>query len=300
MRAAVPSLRQLMYTEYFLKDESQCWDVQTSGNENSWLKDLNKGRNGYVDPGTRMSPDDNLKVRVKLFVGKKSDSTIKYIKTENRDNPFFKDEMYVEIQAGSDPLDPNSFPAVPCPDCSGENHAVRDVTFTAGMDCTCIGTTSLTIGPNVVIEKNAKVTFKSPGIVVKSKVWKQKKGRLLRWAGRREWGTRIGVGAASAAQWGCGFFRGACCATEVAPTGVRIGVLRSECRKGYDYDSLGFEVRCRFLNLLRSNSSGLPLRCRDILNFRRIATSAHYPLLYDVMGPINGQVAYQNSEAISL
>ncbi len=57
-----------------------------------------------------------------------------------------------------------------CSDCSGVNPIVHDVTFTAGTDCTCTGDQSLTIGPAVVIEKGARVTFKSRNIVVKSKV----------------------------------------------------------------------------------------------------------------------------------
>ena len=57
-----------------------------------------------------------------------------------------------------------------CPDCSGASPTVRDVTFKAGTDCTCTGATSLTVGPNVVIESGARATFKSSKIVVKSKM----------------------------------------------------------------------------------------------------------------------------------
>ncbi len=57
-----------------------------------------------------------------------------------------------------------------CPDCSGANPTVHDETFKTGTDCTCTGTTSLTVGPNVVIESGARATFKSSDIVVKSKM----------------------------------------------------------------------------------------------------------------------------------
>ena len=59
---------------------------------------------------------------------------------------------------------------VGCPDCSGANPTIHDETFEAGTDCTCTGTSSLTIGPNVVVESGARVTFNSDNIVVKSKV----------------------------------------------------------------------------------------------------------------------------------
>jgi hypothetical protein len=40
-----------------------------------------------------------------------------------------------------------------CPDGSGENPVVQDVTFKAGMECECVGTSSMTIGPGVTVEK---------------------------------------------------------------------------------------------------------------------------------------------------
>ena len=60
---------------------------------------------------------------------------------------------------------------VGCPeDCSGANPTVHDETFKKGTECTCTGTNSLIIGPNVVVESGARVTFTSDNIVVKSKV----------------------------------------------------------------------------------------------------------------------------------
>lgn len=66
-----------------------------------------------------------------------------------------------------------------CPDCSGANPTVHDVTFKMGTNCTCTGTTSLTVGPNVVIESGARANFKSINIVVKSKV-EAKEGSVVK------------------------------------------------------------------------------------------------------------------------
>ena len=100
VRKNVPSLRQLMYTDNFLYDEKlEPWEVSTPGNENLWLKTLNQGDKTiegtlYAKPSDRMSKDGNGKVQVRLFVGYKEDSTIRYVETLSRDNPKFKDEDY--------------------------------------------------------------------------------------------------------------------------------------------------------------------------------------------------------------
>ncbi len=57
-----------------------------------------------------------------------------------------------------------------CPDCSGANPEITGKTFKEGTDCTCTGTESLTVGPNVVVEPGARATFKSGHITVKSKL----------------------------------------------------------------------------------------------------------------------------------
>jgi len=94
VRLVVPSLKQLMFTEDFLKNGSSVWDVDTLGNENKWLKDLNAGQNGYVAPGTRMSAADNGKVCVQLFVGDKSDSTVRWVKTKDPSSLWFTSNGY--------------------------------------------------------------------------------------------------------------------------------------------------------------------------------------------------------------
>jgi pimeloyl-ACP methyl ester carboxylesterase len=94
VRKEVPSVRQLTYTENFLKDKSGTFSVETDGNENTWLKSLNTGQNGYVSPSVRMSSDGNGKVEVRLFVGKKDASTLRYLYTLGRDSPLFKNHEY--------------------------------------------------------------------------------------------------------------------------------------------------------------------------------------------------------------
>jgi len=54
---------------------------------------------------------------------------------------------------------------VACPSCSGPR--VENVTFPSGCICTCTNAASLIIGPNVVIETGATVTFKAPLVTIK-------------------------------------------------------------------------------------------------------------------------------------
>ena len=52
--------------------------------------------------------------------------------------------------------------ASPCPDCSGDERLVENITFQANSTCTCTGTTSLTLGEGIVVESGASVTFQAP------------------------------------------------------------------------------------------------------------------------------------------
>jgi hypothetical protein len=83
------------------------------------------------------------------------------IKATNSDGTVFGED-------GTFITRPEATPATSCPDCSGEAPLVQNVTFPAGSDCICSGTVSLTIGPGVVIEDGAQVTFHAPRINVKS------------------------------------------------------------------------------------------------------------------------------------
>lgn len=49
-----------------------------------------------------------------------------------------------------------------CPDCSGDEKLVENITFKANSTCTCTGTTSLTLGEGIIVESGASVTFKAP------------------------------------------------------------------------------------------------------------------------------------------
>jgi hypothetical protein len=96
VRKNAPSLRQLMKTDKFLMDGARNWDVSTSGNANSWLKDLNNGSAVYKKPASVMNADgSDGKVETRLFVGNlNSLSTINWIQTRDRSKPNFSDELY--------------------------------------------------------------------------------------------------------------------------------------------------------------------------------------------------------------
>jgi len=53
-----------------------------------------------------------------------------------------------------------------CPDCSGDEVAMDNVTFPSGAICECRGNISITIGPEVVIQSGATVTFNAPIVKV--------------------------------------------------------------------------------------------------------------------------------------
>ena len=55
-----------------------------------------------------------------------------------------------------------------CPDCSGSEVVLKNVTFPSGCDCECVGTKSITIGPGVTIQNGARVTIKAPKVRVLS------------------------------------------------------------------------------------------------------------------------------------
>jgi hypothetical protein len=53
-----------------------------------------------------------------------------------------------------------------CPDCSDDVVVIDNATFTSGATCECLGATSITIGPEVVIQRGATVTFNAPIVKV--------------------------------------------------------------------------------------------------------------------------------------
>ncbi|MDQ1336274.1 MAG: family serine peptidase, partial [Thermodesulfobacteriota bacterium] len=54
-----------------------------------------------------------------------------------------------------------------CPECTGDPVILQNVRFKAGTDCRCQAATSITLGPNVIIEKGARVAFEAPKIEIK-------------------------------------------------------------------------------------------------------------------------------------
>jgi hypothetical protein len=59
-----------------------------------------------------------------------------------------------------------------CPDCSGDERVLENITFKAGSTCTCTGT-SLTL-KGVTVESGASVTFRAPLVNVTSGVTMEK------------------------------------------------------------------------------------------------------------------------------
>ncbi len=53
-----------------------------------------------------------------------------------------------------------------CPSCSGSAVPLQNVTFPAGQTCECVATTSITIGPGVIIPNGAAVTFRAPLVTI--------------------------------------------------------------------------------------------------------------------------------------
>ncbi len=49
-----------------------------------------------------------------------------------------------------------------CPDCSGDERLLENITFKADSTCTCEGITSLTLGEGIIVESGASVTFQAP------------------------------------------------------------------------------------------------------------------------------------------
>ena len=55
-----------------------------------------------------------------------------------------------------------------CAGCNSANVEIANRIFTAGTDCLCVGTESITIGEGVVIEEGARVIFEAPKVNIQS------------------------------------------------------------------------------------------------------------------------------------
>ncbi len=49
-----------------------------------------------------------------------------------------------------------------CPDCSGDEVVLENITFSSNTTCECVGNQFIIIGAGVVVESGATVTFKAP------------------------------------------------------------------------------------------------------------------------------------------
>jgi len=58
--------------------------------------------------------------------------------------------------------------STPCQGCPGDVVVLKNVTFAAGTICECVGTESITVGPGVIVQKDADVTFTATKITLKS------------------------------------------------------------------------------------------------------------------------------------
>jgi len=57
----------------------------------------------------------------------------------------------------------------PCPSCSGNRVVIDHETFVSGSECQCVGTESITIGPGVNVETSARISFRAPIVIIKSR-----------------------------------------------------------------------------------------------------------------------------------
>ena len=55
-----------------------------------------------------------------------------------------------------------------CPDCSGDEVTLQNVTFPAGVTCQCIATKSMTIGASATVPSGATVTFQAPNVKIQN------------------------------------------------------------------------------------------------------------------------------------
>jgi len=60
------------------------------------------------------------------------------------------------------------FSAPDCPECSGNEVRVENVTFPSGSNCSCEGSVSIALGPGVIVENGAVLTLKAPVIQMAS------------------------------------------------------------------------------------------------------------------------------------
>ena len=96
VRGKAGSLLELMHTGKFLSDLTQQWAIETSGNVNSRLNELNDGTGGYAAPSDVMSKtgDAGTKVEARLFVGNRDTSTIRWVRTLQKSGPYSTNSRY--------------------------------------------------------------------------------------------------------------------------------------------------------------------------------------------------------------
>jgi gingipain R len=141
---------------------SQPWDPPMRGQD--YMNDLLTGGYDYaVNPGTGISTDYG-KTRLGSIVFNAFNLQIAEAGRED----VATTKTWVLFGDGS--LQVVGGGASPCPDCSGDEKVLENITFTANSTCTCTGSTSLTLGDGVRVESDASVIFQAPVVKIISRV----------------------------------------------------------------------------------------------------------------------------------
>ncbi|MCP4576581.1 MAG: hypothetical protein GY846_09895, partial [Deltaproteobacteria bacterium] len=139
----------------------QPWDPPMRGQD--YMNDLLTGGYDYaVNPGTGISTSHG-----KTRVGSIAFNAFNLQIAEAGQGDVNTTKTWVLFGDGS--LQVVGGGAASCPDCSGDEKVLNNITFTANTTCTCTGTTSLTL-EGVTVESGASVTFQAPLVRVTSGV----------------------------------------------------------------------------------------------------------------------------------
>ena len=144
---------------------SQPWDPPMRGQD--YMNDLLTGGYDYaVNPGTGTSTNHG-KVRMGAIAFNAFNLQI----AEAGSDDVTTTQTWVLFGDGS--LLVTVPEAAACPDCSGDERLLTNITFKTGSTCTCTGTTSLIL-EGVTVESGASVTFQAPLVSVTSGVIMEK------------------------------------------------------------------------------------------------------------------------------
>ena len=128
--------------DYHLQSTTGRWDPATGGGTGGWVLDLNQSP--CIDKGNPQSGFANEPVpnggRINMGV---------YGNTQ---------------EASKSPVTHD------CPVCTDVNVVIENFTYQPGADCECTASSSIIVGPNVMVESGAKVILKAPRVSFKTDV----------------------------------------------------------------------------------------------------------------------------------